>query len=40
MPTISFTAKELASILRVKAEAAGSHAETDMIRNSLRHVGQ
>ncbi|MEZ6131157.1 MAG: plasmid pRiA4b ORF-3 family protein [Planctomycetaceae bacterium] len=35
--TISFTAKELKSI-RQKAEAARSHAETGMIRNSLRHI--
>lgn len=35
--TITFTAKELESI-RLKAEAARSHADTGMIRNSLRHV--
>lgn len=35
--TISFTAKELESI-RQKAEASCSHAENDMMRNSLRHV--
>lgn len=35
--TISFTAKELESI-REKAEAARSHADTGMIRNSLRHI--
>ena len=35
--TISFTSKELESI-RQKAEAARSHAENGMIRNSLRHV--
>jgi hypothetical protein len=35
--TISFTSKELESI-RQEAEAARSHADTGMIRNSLRHV--
>lgn len=35
--TISFTPKELKTI-REKAEAARSHAETGMKRNSLRHV--
>ena len=35
--TISFTSKELESI-RQKAEAARSHADTGMIRNSLRHI--
>jgi hypothetical protein len=35
--TISFTAEELDTI-REKAEAARSHANTGMIRNSLRHV--
>ena len=35
--TISFTAKELETI-QEKAAAARSHADTGMIRNSLRHV--
>lgn len=35
--TISFATKELESI-REKAEAGRSHAETGMVRNSLRHV--
>lgn len=35
--TISFTVKELESI-REKAEAARSHADTGMVRNSLRHI--
>lgn len=35
--TISFTAKELETI-RLKAEAARSHADTGMVRNSLRHI--
>jgi len=35
--TISFTSKELESI-RERAEASQSHADTGMIRNSLRHI--
>lgn len=35
--TMSFTTKELESI-REKAESARSHADTGMIRNSLRHI--